>query len=124
MIDTRSPEFVQGEVFVMTSGEDLDDIVAMDLVMALRQHLRGTPQRVCASDVKLRLDQADCFFYPDVMVTCSAADQARADAGRIRRKWSSNEPLGRVGSRPADGSRRLYSSTIRNIIRPALPKEI
>jgi Uma2 family endonuclease len=26
--------------------------------------------------VKLRVEAADCYFYPDVMVTCSAADLA------------------------------------------------
>jgi len=42
--------------------------------MALRQHLRGSPCRVYAADVKLRVEAADCYFYPDVMVTCSSAD--------------------------------------------------
>jgi Uma2 family endonuclease len=43
--------------------------------MALRQHLRGSACRVYGSDVKLRVEAANCFFYPDVMVTCSAVDQ-------------------------------------------------
>lgn len=42
--------------------------------MALRQHLRGSPCRVYPSNVKLRVEAADCYFYPDVMVTCSAGD--------------------------------------------------
>lgn len=29
-----------------------------------------------ANDVKLRIEAADCFFYADLMVTCSAADLA------------------------------------------------
>lgn len=69
-------EFVRGEVFLMTGVADVHNTVAMNLVMALRQHLRGTPCRVYASDVKLRVEAADCYFYPDVMVTCSAADAA------------------------------------------------
>lgn len=69
-------EFVQGEVFAMAGGEDRNNTVAGNLYIALRQHLRGTPCRVFASDVKLRVAAADCFFYPDVMVTCSAADAA------------------------------------------------
>jgi hypothetical protein len=28
---------------------------------------------VYAGDVKLRIEAADCYFYPDLMVTCSAA---------------------------------------------------
>ena len=69
-------EFVRGEVFMMTGGVDRNNTVALNLVVALREHLRGSPCRVYASDVALRVEAADCFFYPDVMVTCSAADLA------------------------------------------------
>jgi Uma2 family endonuclease len=69
-------EFVRGEVFAMTGGVDRNNTVAINLLVTLRQHLRGTPCRVYGSDVKLRVEAADCFFYPDLMVTCSAADLA------------------------------------------------
>ena len=69
-------EFVRGEVFLMAGGEDRNDLVAGNLYIALRQHLSGTPCRVYGSDVKLRVEAADCYFYPDLMVTCSAADAA------------------------------------------------
>jgi Uma2 family endonuclease len=69
-------EFVRGEVFMMTGGVDRNNTVALNLVVALREHLRGSPCRVYANDVKLRIEAADCFFYPDLMVTCSAADLA------------------------------------------------
>ena len=70
-------EFVRGEVFAMAGGEDNNNTVALNIAMALRQHLRGTPCRVFANDVKLRVEAADCFFYPDLMVTCSDADRAQ-----------------------------------------------
>ncbi len=69
-------EFVRGEVFAMAGGEDRNATVALNLAMALRAHLRGTPCRTFMVDVKLRVEAADCFFYPDVMVTCSEADAA------------------------------------------------
>lgn len=71
---TIKHEFVQGEVFAMAGGEDRNDIAAGNLYIALRQHLRGTSCRVYGSDVKLRVDEADCYFYPDLMVTCSQTD--------------------------------------------------
>lgn len=71
---TLKHEFVRGEVFAMTGGVDRNYTVALNLALALRQHLRGTPCRVYGSDVKLRVEAADCFFYPDLMVTCSATD--------------------------------------------------
>ena len=69
-------EFVRGEVFAMAGGEDRHYSVALNLAVALHQHLRGSPCRVYGSDVKLRVEAADCFFYPDLMVTCSPADAA------------------------------------------------
>ena len=71
---TLKHEFVRGEVFAMAGGEDRNATVALNIAIALRQHLRGSPCRVYGSDVKLRVEAADCFFYPEVMVTCSAAD--------------------------------------------------
>ena len=71
---TLRHEFMRGEIFAMAGGEDRNNTAALNLVFALRQHLRGSACRVYASDVKLRIDSADCYFYPDVMVTCSAAD--------------------------------------------------
>jgi Uma2 family endonuclease len=73
---TVKHEFVRGEVFMMTGGVDRNFTVALNLAMALRQHLRGTPCRVYGIDVKLRVEAADCFFYPDLMVTCSTRDAA------------------------------------------------
>ncbi len=69
-------EFVRGEVFMMAGGEDHNNTLAGNLYVALRQHLRGTPCRVFANDVKLRVEAADCYFYPDLMVTCSTLDAA------------------------------------------------
>lgn len=73
---TVKHEFVRGEVFMMTGGVDHNYTVAGNLYIALRQHLRGTPCRIYGSDVKLRVEAADCYFYPDLMVTCSALDAA------------------------------------------------
>lgn len=73
---TVKHEFVRGEVFMMNGVVDTHNVAAMNLVIALRQHLRGSACRVYASDVKLRVEAADCYFYPDLMVTCSAVDAA------------------------------------------------
>ena len=68
-------EFVRGEVFMMTGGRDRNNSVMLNLAIALRQHLRGSPCRVYANDIKLRVEAANCYFYPDLMVTCSSTDQ-------------------------------------------------
>ena len=73
---TIKHEFVGGEVYAMAGGEDRNATAAGNLYIALRQHLRGSACRVYGSDVKLRVEAADSFFYPDLMATCSATDAA------------------------------------------------
>ncbi len=70
-------EFVDGEVFAMAGAEDRHATVAGNFYMALRQHLAGTPCRTFMLDLKLRVERANCYFYPDVLVTCHAADHAQ-----------------------------------------------
>ncbi|MFZ4790521.1 MAG: Uma2 family endonuclease [Candidatus Competibacteraceae bacterium] len=63
-------EYVRGEMLAMTGGSVAHNLIALNLAVALRTALRGTPCRVYVNDVKLRIEAADCFFYPDVMVSC------------------------------------------------------
>jgi Uma2 family endonuclease len=69
-------EFLSGEVFAMAGAEDRHVTVGLNIAMALRQHLGGTPCRTFLTDMKLHVAAANSYFYPDVMVTCSAADLA------------------------------------------------
>ncbi len=73
---TIKHEFLRGEVFAMTGVLDRHASMVLNLGMTLRPHLKGTPCRTYLNDVKLQVDAANSFFYPDVMVTCSAADLA------------------------------------------------
>ena len=68
-------EYIDGEVFAMAGAEDRHVTVTMNIAFALRQHLSGTPCRTYMSDMKLNAAQGKQYFYPDVMVTCSATDQ-------------------------------------------------
>ena len=67
-------EFLDGEVFAMAGAEDRHVTVSMNLAFALRQHLSGSPCRTFMSDMRLHVAAANSYFYPDVLVTCSALD--------------------------------------------------
>jgi Uma2 family endonuclease len=67
-------EFVRGEVFAMAGASEAHVTLSGNMFMALRQHLNGTPCRTFIVDMKLRVEAADAYFYPDVMVTCSPLD--------------------------------------------------
>lgn len=71
-------EYLDGEVFTMAGAEDRHVTVAMNVMFALRQHLSGGPCRTYMSDMRLHVASANCYFYPDVLVTCSAQDRLSA----------------------------------------------
>lgn len=69
-------EYFDGEVFAMAGAEDRHVTVSMNIAFALRQHLSGSPCRTYMSDMRLHVAAAESYFYPDVLVTCSALDLA------------------------------------------------
>ena len=69
-------EYLNGEVFNMAGASEAHVTIAGNVFVALRNHLRGGPCSVFISDMKLRVEQANAFFYPDVLVTCAEADRA------------------------------------------------
>ena len=77
--EQRQPErheYVRGEVFAMAGTTDRHNEISGNFYTLLRQHLRGTPCRVYIAEVKVRVEAADCGFYPDVQVTCAESDRA------------------------------------------------
>ena len=69
-------EYLDGEVFAMAGAEDRHVTVSMNMAFALRQQLSGSPCRTYMSEMRLRVTAANSYFYPDVLVTCSATDLA------------------------------------------------
>lgn len=69
-------EYVAGEVFAMAGAEDRHVTAALNMAVALHQHLSGSRCRTYMSHMRLHVAAANAYFYPDVFVTCSEADQA------------------------------------------------
>jgi len=67
-------EYIAGEVFAMAGARREHVVVSGNTFAALKQALRGGPCQAYIADMKLRVEQADAFYYPDVMVSYSAAD--------------------------------------------------
>ena len=76
---TNRNEYIAGEVFAMVGVRLSHNVAAGNLYNALRNALKGSPCRVYIESVKTRIESADCFFYPDVVVTCDARDRATPD---------------------------------------------
>lgn len=67
-------EFVAGEVFAMTGARREHVVVSLNIATALKQRLRGKSCHAYMADLKLRVEAADAFFYPDVVVSCDQND--------------------------------------------------
>lgn len=68
-------EYLAGEVFAMVGVRQSHNVATLNLATILRRELKGTPCRVFVEAVKARVEAADSFFYPDVLVTCDPRDR-------------------------------------------------
>ena len=76
-LEAESPikhEYMDGHAYAMAGATDVRVTIALNLATMLRNHLRGTGCRVYIADMKARVDARNCFYYPDVMVTCDPRD--------------------------------------------------
>lgn len=76
-LEENSPikhEYMDGNVFAMAATTDSHNLIAGNLYALTRRHLRGSDCRVYFADLKVRLDQNNRFYYPDLLVTCDPQD--------------------------------------------------
>ncbi|UFP96644.1 Uma2 family endonuclease [Gloeobacter morelensis] len=77
-IEEHSPikhEYVDGKLYAMVGSTQDHNLVVLNLAFALRRHLHETGCRVLTSDVKVRVEQRNRFFYPDIAVSCDERDR-------------------------------------------------
>ena len=86
-------EFIAGEIFAMTGARIDHNLINGNAYLQFRQALRGLPCGVFFTDIKVRVEAADAYFYPDLFVTCDAADLAQGDALSVQRPWLIAEVL-------------------------------
>lgn len=67
-------EYRRGQVYAMSGAKKPHVISTANLTKLLGNHLDQSPCIVMASDIKVRLETADCYYYPDIAVTCHPQD--------------------------------------------------
>lgn len=75
-------EYVAGRVFAMAGASEAHNLIAGNLYTALRAHLRGGGCRTFMSDMKVRVEKMQAYYYPDVLVTCDPADSEQYHKSR------------------------------------------
>ncbi|AFZ46203.1 protein of unknown function DUF820 [Cyanobacterium stanieri PCC 7202] len=69
-------EYINGEVYEMAGASSNHITIAGNIFFLLKSHLRGGNCRVYISDMKVRIDHLNVFYYPDVIVTCTEEDKS------------------------------------------------
>ena len=69
-------EFVWGQVYAMTGGSVPHNLIALNLYTAIRGLVRQQGCQAFVADVKLQVNDAGLYRYPDVMVSCDSRDRS------------------------------------------------
>ncbi|MDZ4834396.1 MAG: Uma2 family endonuclease [Candidatus Melainabacteria bacterium] len=74
---TSKHEYVNGEVFAMAGGTQAHSLISTNITFILKSKLDGSGCRVHGSELLLRVDASNSFYYPDAMVDCGDYDKDR-----------------------------------------------
>ncbi|TVQ88203.1 MAG: Uma2 family endonuclease [Chromatiaceae bacterium] len=67
-------EYLAGAVRAMAGADEAHNRISLNLAFHLRAATRGQPCAVFISDMKVRIEAEERFYYPDVLLTCEPAD--------------------------------------------------
>ena len=67
-------EFIDGQAYAMAEAGERHNRIAGNAFFRLRAQARGGSCGVFMSDMKLRIAESNCFYYPDVMLACDPED--------------------------------------------------
>ena len=68
-------EYIDGKIRPVSDVDDVHVTIAGNIAFLLLSHLRGSGCRVYISDMKVRIESKNRFYYPDVLVTCEDKDR-------------------------------------------------
>lgn len=67
-------EYVDGEVYAMVGASRRHASIVLNLASAIRPAARARDCDAYANDVMLRVEAANAYYYPDLVVTCDQSD--------------------------------------------------
>jgi Uma2 family endonuclease len=66
-------EYVDGRIYAMTGSTRRHNVITNNIYALLRAHLKGGPCQAYNMDIKVHVDVANRYYYPDVVVACDTA---------------------------------------------------
>jgi len=68
-------ELIGGRVYAMSGGTKNHSVIAINCLLLIRSHLRGSQCQVFNSDLKINILHTANYTYPDLSVTCDDRDR-------------------------------------------------
>lgn len=75
-------EYLDGMVYATTGGTLPHNDIALNLYRTLYPHLKRHGCRINLADARVHVQDANAYFYPDVVVSCADRDREATDAIR------------------------------------------
>ena len=63
-------EYIRGFIYAMAGASEPHNLICANVIREVSLALKGKNCRVYSSDMKVRIDSANSFVYPDVPVVC------------------------------------------------------
>lgn len=73
-LETKSDirhEYINGELLAMAATTDIHNLITGNCVVSLKTQLRESDCIAYFADIKARIEAKNCFYYPDLLVTCN-----------------------------------------------------
>ncbi|MGL5035717.1 MAG: Uma2 family endonuclease [Microcystaceae cyanobacterium] len=71
-------EYRDGDAYAMAGTTANHNKILGSLYVLIRNHLRGSGCDPYFSDLKVKIQAKNCFYYPDLLVTCDRRDREMA----------------------------------------------
>ncbi len=68
---TIKHEYRKGHIFAMSGASRAHSFITGDIFGELREQLKGQKCEVHSSDMRVRIQSTNSYFYPDVVVACN-----------------------------------------------------
>ncbi len=68
-------EYEYGKVIEVTGGKLENNEIALNLIVLIRNHLRGKGCRILGGDAKLMTVPSNVYYFPDMVVSCDSRDR-------------------------------------------------
>nr|WP_314898696.1 Uma2 family endonuclease [uncultured Deefgea sp.] len=65
---------IHSPIHGMSGGSYAHDALAGNLFALCKAHLKGSGCRISSSNMRLKIESANCYFYPDLTIHCAAIE--------------------------------------------------